>query len=96
MLGKFYSLSSMNRNRVPCEQCHTDLPHADDLLNEHTLKVGCQTCHIPEYARAGATKLAWDWSTAGRLRNGAPFEDHDAKGNITYASIKGTFTWQRT
>jgi octaheme c-type cytochrome (tetrathionate reductase family) len=94
MLGKSYSLSSMNRNRVSCEQCHGGRPHEDDLLNEHTVKVACQSCHIPTYARANATKMAWDWSTAGRLRAGAPFEEKDAKGHVTYASIKGTFTWQ--
>jgi len=95
MLGKVYSVSSMNRNRSTCEQCHTELPHADDLLNEHTMKVACQTCHIPDYARANATKMAWDWSTAGTLRDGQAYEDHDANGNITYASIKGTFTWAK-
>ena len=84
----------MNRNRSTCEQCHTGRPHDSDLLNEHTLKVACQTCHIPSYARANATKMAWDWSTAGRLRNGEPFEETDTAGNLTYASIKGTFTWQ--
>lgn len=94
MLGKSYSLSSMNRNRVTCEQCHSGQPHDDDLLNEHTVKVACQTCHIPTYARANATKMRWDWSTAGRLRSGRPFEERDARGNIVYASIKGTFTWQ--
>lgn len=93
MLGKLYSVSSMNRHRSTCEQCHGEMPHDDDLLNGHTLKVACQTCHIPEYARASATKMTWDWSTAGRLRDGQPYEDHDAQGNITYASIKGTFTW---
>ena len=31
----------------------------------------------------------------GRLRDGKPYEEHDAQGNLTYASIKGTFTWQR-
>jgi octaheme c-type cytochrome (tetrathionate reductase family) len=92
--GKLYSISSMNRNRATCEQCHTSLPHERDLLNEHTVKVACQTCHIPAFARANATKMVWDWSTAGRLRNGQPFEEKDAAGNITYASIKGTFTWQ--
>lgn len=94
MLGKSYALSSMNRNRVTCEQCHTGQPHGDGLLNEHTLKVACQTCHIPTYARANATKMTWDWSTAGRTRDGAPFEEKDAAGNILYASIKGTFTWR--
>jgi hypothetical protein len=28
MLGKMYSVSSMNRNRVQCEQCHSAMPHA--------------------------------------------------------------------
>ena len=94
MLGKSYSLSSMNRDRVACEQCHTGEPHGNDILNEHTLKVSCQSCHIPTYARANATKMSWDWSSAGRLRGGAPFEEKDANGNVRYASIKGTFTWQ--
>jgi octaheme c-type cytochrome (tetrathionate reductase family) len=93
MLGKLYSVSSMNRNRSTCEQCHTALPHDDDLLNEHTLKVACQTCHIPAYARANATKMTWDWSTAGQLQNGQPIERKNRDGNLLYASIKGTFTW---
>ncbi len=95
ILGKLYSVSSMNRNRATCEQCHGGAPHADSVLNEHTLKVACQTCHIPEYAKANATKMTWDWSTAGRLRDGEPIEEKDAAGNLTYASIKGTFTWAR-
>lgn len=95
MLGKMYSVSSMNRNRSSCEQCHTAAPHADGILNDHTLKIACQTCHIPRYARANETKIAWDWSTAGRLHNGEPYEEKDAAGNPLYASIKGTFTWAR-
>lgn len=95
MLGKVYSLSSMNRNRSTCEQCHTETPHENDVINEHTLKVACQTCHIPEYAKVNSTKLAWDWSTAGKLENGKPIETFDSLGNITYASIKGTFMWGR-
>ncbi len=93
MLGKSYSVSSMNRDRVACEKCHGDNPHEMSVLNEHTLKVACQTCHVPSYAKAAATKMTWDWSTAGTLKDGQPYEEHDANGNITYASIKGTFTW---
>lgn len=91
--GKMYSLSSMNRNRVTCEQCHTESPHNDGLLNKHTLKVACQTCHIPVYAKVNATKTNWDWSTAGQLRDGEPFEVDDSSGNHLYLSIKGSFTW---
>ena len=36
ILGKDYAVSSMNRNRVECESCHTAMPHADDILNDHT------------------------------------------------------------
>ncbi len=93
--GKVYSLSSMNRNRNNCEQCHTETPHKDDILNEHTLKVACQTCHIPTYAKVNSTKLAWDWSTAGKLKDGKPYEEDDSLGNHTYLSIKGSFKWGR-
>ncbi|MCE1190205.1 MAG: tetrathionate reductase family octaheme c-type cytochrome [Ignavibacteria bacterium] len=91
--GKMYSLSSMNHNRAYCEDCHTARPHDDDVLNKHTLKVACQSCHINTYAKVNATKTNWDWATAGDLRNGEPYEVDDKDGNHTYLSIKGSFTW---
>ena len=93
ILGKMYSLSSMNRNRSSCEQCHTENPHSEDILNEHTYKVACQTCHIPTYAKVNATKTDWDWSTAGKLKDGKPYEEDDKDGDHTYLSIKGSFKW---
>lgn len=91
--GKLYSLSSMNLNRNTCEQCHTEVPHKDEILNEHTLKVACESCHIPTYAKDHSTKMFWDWSTAGRLKNGEPYSEEDSLGNHTYLSIKGSFVW---
>ncbi|GAB6281991.1 MAG: tetrathionate reductase family octaheme c-type cytochrome [Ignavibacterium sp.] len=93
--GKMYSISSMNVERSTCEQCHTETPHKKDILNEHTLKVACQTCHIPTYAKVNSTKLYWDWSTAGKLKNGEPYVIEDSLGNDTYMSIKGSFVWKR-
>ncbi len=93
ILGKMYSLSSMNRNRVSCETCHSEVPHKDDVLNKHMLKVACQTCHIPVYAKVNPTKLRWDWSTAGKLKDGEPYEEKDASGTDSYLSIKGSFIW---
>ena len=56
----------------------------------------CQTCHIPELAKEMPTKLAWDWSTAGKLdETGEPFHEEDDFGNHTYLSIKGSFKWER-
>ncbi|MCX6173926.1 MAG: tetrathionate reductase family octaheme c-type cytochrome [Ignavibacteriales bacterium] len=91
--GQLYSLASNNRNRATCEECHTETPHDDAILNKHTLKIACQTCHIPVYAKVNATKTDWNWSTAGKLKDGQPFEEDDAEGNHTYLSIKGNFKW---
>ena len=93
--GRLYSVSSMNRDRLYCEKCHTNEPHDKSILNEHTVKVACQTCHIPTYAKANSTKIYWDWSKAGRLNNGEPIEEKDSLGNDTYLSIKGEFKWAR-
>lgn len=91
MLGKMYSVSSMDRNHVQCESCHGAMPHKEAMLNDHTLKIACQTCHIPEYAKVNPTKLSWDWSKAGRLKDGEPFELNDSNGTDVYMSIKGSF-----
>lgn len=92
--GKLYALSSENKNRVTCVQCHTDKPHKKEILDEHNCRVACQTCHIPYYAKANATKMIWDWSTAGILdESGHATHANDAYGNHKYLSIKGTFIW---
>ena len=91
--GKLFSLSSMNLNRVYCEDCHTNSPHEKGILNEHTYKVACQTCHIPVYAKVNSTKTWWDWSTAGKLKDGKPYHEDDSLGNHSYLSIKGSFEW---
>lgn len=93
-------VSGFRRSDVAsCESCHDRQPH--DMarlngikLNNHTDRVACQTCHIPQFAKGGvATKIWWDWSTAGRLKDGAPYVEHDALGRDTYLSTKGHFRW---
>ncbi|MFO7864047.1 MAG: cytochrome C, partial [Salinivirgaceae bacterium] len=64
-------------------------------VNEHTIKVACQTCHIPEYAKVNATKMYWDWSTASDLKEGNPYHKYDSMGNKSYTSIKGDFVWKK-
>ncbi len=95
MKGSLYSVSSSHVNRLTCDECHTLTPHKDKVLNVHTGRIACQTCHIPTYAKENATKMSWNWSTAGDLENGEPFATKDSLGNILYTSQKGTFTWQR-
>ena len=93
------------RDVATCESCHGDAPHKGPnpllamKINDHTDRVACQTCHIPEFAKGGiATKTRWDWSTAGKLKDGKPFaEEGYTQGNgkhmHTYMSQKGDFEW---
>lgn len=93
--GRLFSVSSTNTNRATCEQCHGNTPHLTELLNTHTARIACQTCHIPEYAKASATKMEWHWSEAGKLKNGQPFHTEDSMGNHSYTSEKGRFVWAK-
>ncbi|MBI5331517.1 MAG: tetrathionate reductase family octaheme c-type cytochrome [Betaproteobacteria bacterium] len=79
-----------------CEACHGNAPHPkNDRLNDHTAKLACQVCHIPEFARAQPTKMLWDWSTAGRLdKDGKPFKLKDSGGHDAYDSKKGDFKYE--
>lgn len=88
-----------------CQSCHTDTPHKGPnaliaaKLNDHTDTLACQTCHIPSFARGGvATKTKWDWSTAGKLKDGKPYSEEnyvqsDGKHLHTYLTIKGNFEY---
>ncbi len=93
--GRLYSVSSTNSNRATCEQCHTNTPHFDNILNRHNAKVSCQACHIPTYAKVNPTKMAWRWSEAGRLKDGEPYIEFSSDSTWEYQSIKGTFVWAK-
>ena len=68
----------------------------DDKLNDHTKRIACQTCHIPEFARGGiSTKMSWDWSKAGKKNpSGRILIEKDEVGRVTYHTEKGRFVWQ--
>ena len=87
------------RSPASCRACHGKRPHSEEMarLNDHSRKIACQTCHIPAFARGEvATKMSWDWSTAGRLTpQGKPFVEKDKDGHVTYNSKKGDFTFAR-
>ncbi len=81
-----------------CDSCHGVTPHKSEnaaTLDRHTGKLACQTCHIPDFARAKPTKMRWDWSTAGQLRDGKPFVVKNAGGELDYDTMKGNFSWQK-
>ena len=63
------------------------------MVNNHSDKLACQTCHIPAMARGGVpTKVYWDWSAAGKLGpDGKPQLLRDENNRVIYDSKKGRF-----
>ena len=89
-----------DNSRATCASCHGNTPHGDEAnpkLNEHTDKIACVTCHVPEFARGGRkTKTWWDWSAAGRKdEKGKPLVIKDKQGYATYHFKKGEFRWEQ-
>ena len=81
---------------VSCSDCHSGSIHDNKVLTRHTDSVACQTCHIPAFSRAQATKMFWDWSKAGKLdENKKDIVKKDADGNVVYHSKKGAFKWEK-
>jgi len=75
---------------ISCEQCHDSAPHGESILDNHTARVACQTCHIPVYAKEDATQMDWDWSTGGLEE--AP-EGVDGK-EVRWKRTVGTQVWK--
>ena len=83
-------------SKITCESCHTATPHkGGSKMNDHTDKVACQSCHIPAFARVNPTKMLWDWSKAGKLKDGKPYKTVGAYGKEDYLSIKGEMKWEK-
>jgi len=97
-MGGGHMRGKKDANPATCQACHGVMPHKGakgDRLNSHTAKLACQTCHIPEFARAQPTKMMWDWSTAGKLdKDGKPFKLKDPAGHDAYDSKKGNFRYE--
>ena len=105
--GRFYgtaaakSRKSLIENdmsaKIMCESCHSDKPHgaADSKMNDHTDRVACQTCHIPAVARVLPVQMWWDWSQAGKMKDGKPYDTKGPLDRLTYASTKGDTRWAK-
>ena len=96
--GRMHMRGREEGNPATCESCHGDKPHKArqaDRLNSHAAKLACQTCHVPEFARAQPTKMLWDWSTAGKMdKDGKPYKLKDSSGHDSYDSRKGDFSYE--
>lgn len=91
--------TSTHGGTLSCENCHDEDPHTNykKYLDGHSKTVACQTCHIPEFARANPTKLEWDWSQAGDKTKGVKgvvkSSLDDGTKVMTYHFKKGAFVW---
>lgn len=84
--GRSISVSLDDRNQIYCRDCHDADLHEDQRINTHLNSVACQACHIPVAATRDATKMYWDWSTAGN--------DEIEENLHSYLKIKGSFVYE--
>jgi octaheme c-type cytochrome (tetrathionate reductase family) len=84
--GYSISVSVEPDKELACTDCHSDAVHEDDRISAHLDTVACQTCHVPLGAVRDATKMNWDWSTAGQ---DIPEDPHE------YLKIKGSFIYEQ-
>ncbi len=95
--GAAHIRGKTDESPASCQACHSNKPHPESLarLNQHTEKIACQTCHIPEYARDDiGTEASWDWSQATVMGpDGKPEVRKDSAGRRAFDSKKGTFVW---
>lgn len=92
--GRAITVSLDLENQTYCTDCHSPDLHGDERINQHSDAVACQTCHITEYARQDATKVAWDWSAAGQDLPEDPHEYLKIKGSFVYdENIVPTYRW---
>jgi octaheme c-type cytochrome (tetrathionate reductase family) len=92
--GRSMSVTVETDRRVACTDCHSQKPHRQERLDAHTRTVACQTCHIPKMAVEAATKMTWDWSTAGKDLADDPHVYLKKKGSFTYAkNIPPEYYW---
>ena len=95
--GPAHMRGKTDMSPASCQSCHGDKPHHArmDILNQHTDKIACQTCHIPQYARDDiGTESSWDWSLATTMGpDGKPLSRKDSAGRRAFDSKKGAWVW---
>ncbi len=84
--GHLISVSADDHSDLACTSCHDESLHEDERITAHLDAIACQTCHVPEGAVRQATKMDWDWSTAGQ---DLPEDPHE------YLKIKGSFVYEQ-
>lgn len=90
--GNALSVSPAGTNRIDCTDCHGWTPHKSSYrLNDHTLTVACQTCHIPFFAKEVPTLVSWDWSAAGQDKKA----EKDPNGMPTFDKKRGALQWAK-
>lgn len=96
MKGRSISVSVDDANQVYCTDCHGEDLHQDDRITDHIDTVACQTCHIPTIAKDEATKVHWDWASAGQDLAEDPHSYLKIKGSFIYeADLEPEYGWYK-
>lgn len=87
---------------VSCESCHTDAPHVADpdvraILNGHTARVACETCHITRLWQDNAVLIDWldpQWNPEEGVYTPRPlYQTGDMSRAVQYLWFNGNGTF---
>lgn len=53
--------SGSRQKATGCISCHGKNSHTLARLNQHSILIACQSCHIPEYGNNGPVVASWNW-----------------------------------
>ncbi|RKZ15038.1 hypothetical protein DRQ53_10065 [bacterium] len=74
---------------LSCSTCHDGPVHEVAILDHHTERVACTSCHIPTFAKANPTDMRRDWSTPQFHEEGNRFS-----ATITFGSdVVPVYAW---
>ena len=83
--------------RISCASCHTEKPHKPgSKLNDHTDKVACQSCHIPEFARVKPPRCPGTGPRPASSRMESPLPKKALWASIPMTPKKETLSGPRT
>ena len=97
--GALYASMAAGVNHFECTECHKEKNFhkakkikMGSLIDKHAKSVACETCHIPKVAKSYATKIWWDWTTAGDKKRKV---EKDENNQPLYSWKKGDFKWKK-
>lgn len=94
MGGRGIDLRQTEAPSPTCVACHVGHKHQKKAIQRHSEgQVSCQTCHIREFAKGGATEMSRDWRHPEENPGFASGQGGFVGEEIKVANVKPEYVW---